>query len=204
MRELDERLGFGKLIAQHLTNSRRSKNTQLPLADLLRQSVYSCIAGYKDVNNAERLSQDPTFRLIDSEKIWGRGAAVTPRLHLFETELLAQAENLAGLAAINQELITKAQTIDSSQQVVLDMDSTEIPICGQQENSVYNGHLESCYQPLMLFNREGECLAEKLRPGNVHSAEDWEELLLPEIERQQTIGKEVVFRADAAFAKPEI
>jgi hypothetical protein len=38
----------------------------------------------------------------------------------------------------------------------------------------------------------------------VHSAEDWEELLLPEIERQQELGKEVVFRADAAFAKPEI
>jgi len=44
----------------------------------------------------------------------------------------------------------------------------------------------------------------KLRPGNVHSAEDWEEVLLPEIERQQELGKEVVFRADAAFAKPEI
>jgi len=47
-------------------------------------------------------------------------------------------------------------------------------------------------------------LGAKLRPGNVHSAEDWEELLLPEIERQQRLGKEVVFRADAAFAKPEI
>ena len=47
-------------------------------------------------------------------------------------------------------------------------------------------------------------MAARLRPGNVHSAADWEELLLPEIERQQNLGKEVVFRADAAFAKPEI
>jgi hypothetical protein len=47
-------------------------------------------------------------------------------------------------------------------------------------------------------------LAAKLRSGNVHSADDWEELLLPEIERQQKQGKEVVVRADAAFAKPEI
>ena len=38
----------------------------------------------------------------------------------------------------------------------------------------------------------------------MHSAEEWEELLLPEIERQQKLGKEVVFRADAAFAKPEV
>ena len=40
--------------------------------------------------------------------------------------------------------------------------------------------------------------------GNVHSAEDWDELLLPEIERQQAAGKQVAFRGDAAFAKPEI
>ena len=143
VRELDERLGLGDLIAHYLTDSRRGKNTQLPLADLLRQSVYSRMAGYEDVNDAERLSQDPTFRLIGSKKIWERGAALTSRLQSFETALLTEEENLAGLAA-------------------------------------------------------------KLRPGNVHSAEGWEELLLPEIDRQQKQGKEVVFRADAAFAKPAI
>jgi Transposase DDE domain group 1 len=47
-------------------------------------------------------------------------------------------------------------------------------------------------------------LGAKLRPGNVHSAESWAELLLPEIERQQRLGKEVVFRADAAFTKQEL
>src|ERR1039458_8079218 len=60
------------------------------------------------------------------------------------------------------------------------------------------------YQHLLGCNREVGCLAAKLRPGNVHSAEGWEELLLPEIERQQALGKEVGFRADAAFAKPEL
>jgi len=82
-------------------------------------------------------------------------------------------------------------------------------VYGQQENSAYNGHFEStCYHPLLLFNREGDCLAAKLRSGNVQGADDWEELLLPEgpegTPRQQKLGKEVVFRADAAFAKPEI
>jgi hypothetical protein len=205
VRQLDERLGFGELIEQHLTDSRRGKNTQFPFADLLRQSIYSRVAGYEDLNDAERLSQDPTFRLIGSEKIWDRGAALTSRLQSFETDLLAQDENVAGLATINRELLAKAETLESPRRVVLDMDSTEIPVCGQQEQSAYNGHFEStCYHPLLLFNREGDCLAAKLRPGNVHSADDWEELLLPEIERQQKLGKEVVFRADAAFAKPEI
>jgi hypothetical protein len=85
------------------------------------------------------------------------------------------------------------------------MDWTEITVYGQQANSAYNGHFDStCYQPLLLFNDEADCLGAKLRPGNVHSAEDWAELLLPEIERQQELDKEVVFRADAAFAKPEM
>ncbi len=205
VRELDERLGLSELISEHLTDGRRGKNTQLPLADLLRQSIYSRLAGYEDVNDAERLAQDPTFRLMGSERIWERGAALTSRLQSFETELLTQEENLSGLAAINRKLIARAEAIDSPQRVVLDMDSTEIPVYGQQENSAYNGHFEStCYHPLLLFNGEGDCLAAKLRPGNVHSAEDWAELLLPEIECQQELGKEVVFRADAAFAKPEI
>ncbi len=202
---MDQRLGFGELITQHLTDSRLGKNTQLPLADLFRQSVYGRIAGYEDVNDAERLAQDPTFRLIGSEKTWDRGTALTSRLQTFETEMLAEEENFQSLARINRELIGKAEAVNSPQRVVLDMDSTEIPVYGQQENSAYNGHFEStCYHPLLLFNREGDCVAAKLRPGNVHSADDWDELLLPEIERQQKLGKEVVFRADAAFAKPEI
>jgi len=79
------------------------------------------------------------------------------------------------------------------------MDSTEIPVYGEQEQSAYNGHFESaCYHPLLLFNREGDSLAAQLRAANVRSAKGWEQLLLPEIERQQRMGKEVAFRADAA------
>ena len=63
VRELDERLGFSELIDEHLTDS-RANNAWFSFADLLRQSVYSRLAGYEDVNDAERLSQDPTFRRV--------------------------------------------------------------------------------------------------------------------------------------------
>jgi hypothetical protein len=108
-------------------------------------------------------------------------------LRSFETELLTQEGNLAGPAAIDRELLTKVGAIDSPRRVVLDTDSTEIPVYGQQEQSSHNRHFEStCYHPLLLFNGEGDCLAAKLRPGNVHSAEDWEELLLPKVNRQRS------------------
>ena len=180
VRELDERLGLSVLIERPLSDSRRGKNIQLPLADLLRQSIYSRLAGYEDVNDAARLSQDPTFRLIGSKKILERGAALTSRLQSFETGVLTQEDNLAGLAALNRELVARVEAIASPRRIVLDMDSTEVAVYGQQEESAYNGHFEStCYHPLLLFNREGDCLAAKLRPGNVHSG-------------------------DAAFAKPEL
>jgi hypothetical protein len=131
---------------------------------------------------------------------------LTSRLQSFETGMLTDEENFAGLARINRELIGKAEALNSPQRVVLDMDSTEIPVYGQQEQSAYNGHFEStCYHPLLLFHREGDCLAAKLRPGDVHSAGDWKELLLPEgpegTPRQQKLGQDVVFRADAANAQ---
>ena len=205
IRELDERLGLEKLIEEQLSDSRQGLNKQFMLTDLLRQSVYSRLAGYEDLNDAERLAADPTFRLISSQRIWDRGAALTSTLHWFETELLTTEENLIGLMALNRETLGQAECLDSSDRVVLDMDSSESPVHGEQEGSAYNGHFESvCYHPLFLFNSHGDCLAAKLRPGNVHSAQDWDELLLPEIERQRAEGKEVAFRADAAFAKPEI
>jgi hypothetical protein len=64
----------------------QAKNASLPWADLLRQSVYSCLAGYEDVNDAQRLCRDPTFRLIGSEKIWERGAALTSQQSKIQPE----------------------------------------------------------------------------------------------------------------------
>ncbi len=75
VRELDERLGLGQLIDEHLSDSRQGLNKKFPLADLLRQSVYSRLAGYEDLNDAVRVSADPTFRLIGSK---GTGIAEPP------------------------------------------------------------------------------------------------------------------------------
>ena len=205
VRELDERLGLEALISEYLNDSRQGLNTQFSLADLLRQSVYSRLAGYADLNDAVRVSADPTFRLIGSPKRWDRGAALTSTLHWFETELLTHEENLVGLRAVNREVLAQAEMATRADRIVLDMDSSESPVHGAQEGSAYNGHFASvCSHPLFLFNDQGDCLAASLRPGNVPSADDWDDLLMPEIDRQQGAGRRVAFRADAAFARPAI
>jgi hypothetical protein len=89
--------------------------------------------------------------------------------------------------------------------VTLDIDSSESPVHGTQEQSAYNGHFESvCYHPLFVFNPESDCLAAKLRPGNIHSVESWDEVLLPIIDRYRAQRQTVVVRADAASAMPAL
>ena len=85
------------------------------------------------------------------------------------------------------------------------MDSSESPTHGDQEGSAYNGHFGcTCYHPLFCFNQFGDPERCLLRPGNVHSAEDWRIVLEPVVERYRKRKLRCYFRADAAFAKPEI
>src|SRR2546422_2507639 len=189
-RELDERLGLDALIERLLTDPCTGHNRQFPLADLFRQSIYSCLAGYEDTNDAERLAEDPTFRMLASRERRETSVALTSTLHWFETDVLAEERNGQGLARLNTALIQHASTRSSTRRVTLDIDSSESPVHGAQEQSAYNGHFESvCYHPLFVFNQDGDCLAATLRPGNVHSADGWDKVLLPAIDRYRNRGQ---------------
>src|SRR5436309_10075538 len=90
-RELDERLGLSTLIERHLTDPRTGRNRQFPLPDLFRQSIYSRLAGYEDTNDAERLAEDPTFRMLASRERREARIALTITLPSCETDVLAEA-----------------------------------------------------------------------------------------------------------------
>jgi hypothetical protein len=204
-RELDERLGLNRLIERHLADPRTGHNRQFPLRDLFRQSIYSRLAGYEDTNDAERLAEDPTFRMLASRERRATSVALTSTLHWFETDVLTEEGNYQGLARLNTELVQRQAVRPPTQRVILDIDSSESPVHGAQEQSAYNGHFESvCYHPLFAFNEHGDCLAAKLRPGNVHSADGWDAVLLPVLDRYRWRGQTVVVRADAAFAIPAV
>jgi hypothetical protein len=98
-RELDERLSLNTLIERHLVDPRTGRNYQLPLPDLFRQSIYSRLAGYEDTNDAERLAEDPTVRMLASRERWETSVALTSTLHWFETDVLAEERSYQGLIA---------------------------------------------------------------------------------------------------------
>ena len=132
-------------------------------------------------------------------------AASTNTLSRFETEVLITEENLRGLEQLNAAWVDRAMMRTRYQRIILDMDSSESPVYGEQEGAAYNGHFQSvCYHPLFLFNHFGDCEGDMLRAGNVHSADRWQEVLAPAVERYQSQGVRLLYRGDAAFAKPEI
>ena len=87
---------------------------------------------------------------------------------------------------------------------MLDIDSSVSPTHGEQEMSVWNGHYAcTCYHPLFVFNQFGDLERCALRPGNVHSADGWENVLKPFVRYQGKVLR-IHFRADAAFAMPGV
>src|SRR5215218_3541570 len=204
-RELDDALCLTDTEADRLADVRTGKNGRHRLAGLLRQSVFGRLAGYEDVNDAERLCRDPAMRWVVGDRAISGSAASASQMGRFETKWLSRPENLTALIDLPGQWIDKVRRRRSPKIIVLDIDSSESPTYGEQEGSAYNGHFAcTCYHPLFVFNQFGDVERCALRPGNVHSADGWRAVLEPVIARYRGIVKHLYFRGDAAFANPEI
>jgi hypothetical protein len=205
VRELDHALGLTEMAGVMIQEGRTGRNIRHQMTGLLRQSVYARLAGYEDVNDHERLFRDPAMRAVVGKKALERNAASSQTVSRFETDILASDENVAALSSINHAWVGKAMRVTRAGKIVLDMDSSESPVHGGQEGSAYNGHFNcTCYHPLFVFNQYGDCEGAVLRPGNVHSADGWRDLLEPIVDRYKHTGKKLYFRGDAAFASPNV
>jgi hypothetical protein len=204
-RELDDALGLTELAAASLSECRRGKNTRHLLAGLFRQSVFGRLAGYEDVNDADRLAHDPAMRAVVDRSGLDRQAASTSQMGRFETCWLTDDANLAALADLSGAWIDRVHARKAQTTIVLDMDSSVSETHGAQEGSAYNGHFGcTCYHPLFVFNQFGDLERCSLRPGNAHSAADWRDVLVPVVARYRGRLKRRYFRGDAAYANPDI
>ncbi len=121
------------------------------------------------------------------------------------TKWLATEANFAALTDLSGRWIDRVHARRPPDGVILDMDSSESPTYGRQEGSAYDGRFGcTCYHPLFVFNQFGDLERCALRPGDVHTAEGWREVLEPVIARYRERGLALYFRGDAGFAKPEL
>lgn len=204
-RELDDALGLTEFAGGLFQDSRTGKNGWHGMTGQFRQSVFGRLGGYDDVNDADRLGFDPAMRWIVGGKAIERQAASTSQMGRFETELLASDENFAALAELSGTWIDRVHDRRPPKMIILDMDSSVSPTHGEQEGTAYNGHFGcTCYHPLFVFNQFGDLERCSLRPGNVHSAHDWRDVLEPVVARYRERNLRRYFRGDAAFAAPDI
>ena len=204
-RELDDALGLSGMTGDMLADTRTGKNGRHALVGLLRQSVFGRLAGYEDVNDAERLRHDPAMRWIVGGKAASGAAASPSQMGRVETRWLAASDNLSALADLSGQWIDRVHGRRPPRGIVLDMDSSVSPTHGEQEESVWNGHYEcTCYHPLFVFNQFGDLERSALRAGNVHSADGWEGVLKPVVARYEGKVSRLYFRADAGFANPDV
>ena len=204
-RELDDALGLSAMAGDVLADARTGKNGRHALVGMLRQSVFGRLAGYEDVNDAERLRHDPAMRWIVGGKAAHGCAASASQMGRFETRWLMAGENLSALTDLSGGWIDRVHARRPPRGILLDMDSSVRPTHGGQENSVWNGHYDcTCYHPLFVFNQFGDLERCALRPGNVHSADGWKGVLDPVVARYRGKVARIYFRADAGFANPDV
>jgi hypothetical protein len=202
-RELDEAFRLTENGTAVLSDARHGKNTQHTLLAMLRQSVYGRLAGYEDVNDAERLRIDPTMRRVVGGRAKKKEAASASEMSRFETEILSSKRNLTALMDIPGTWIDLVQECVPLDKLILDLDSSVSETHGRQQGSAYNGYFDCmCYHPLFLFNQLGDLERAMLRRGNHNSAKFWRRVLLPVVERYRNRDIPKYFRGDAAFAIP--
>jgi hypothetical protein len=204
-RDLDDATQLTESAAAALFDFRTGTNIQHSMTALLRQSIYSRLAGYEDVNDAERLSVDPVMRHVVGGRAADKQAASTSQVGRFETDVLTHPDNLDALMNMPGQWVDLICQRRPIKKLILDMDSSVSETYGQQEGSMYNGHFAcTCYHPLFLFNQDGDLERALLRKGNVHSADDWRSVLEPVVERYRQDDIPKFFRGDAAFAQPGV
>src|ERR671926_623310 len=100
-RELDEALGLSERAADLLADTRTGQNSRHTLIAQFRQSVFGRLAGYEDVNDADRLAHDPAMRWIVGGRAVTHKAASASQMGRFETEVLVQEANLSALCDLS-------------------------------------------------------------------------------------------------------
>ncbi len=134
-RELNEVISLHDIAGGLLRDTRTCHNRLHSLVGLLRQSVFGRLAGYDDVNDADRLSLDPVMRQVVGGRAVDAKAASTRQMGRFETKVLATSDNRIALADLSGQWIDRVHAATPPKWITLDMDSSVSPAHGAQEGT---------------------------------------------------------------------
>lgn len=225
LREVEKRSNILKRFAQCFTDYRKPDLIEHSVLDLISQRVLAIALGYEDLNDHDDLSRDqllavmvgksdPTgmYRHLQRDK----GQALAGKSTLNRLELTPED---AGPKSRYKKIAMNSKAIDDllvdtflesysepPNQIILDLDATDIPLHGRQEERFFHGYYDTyCYLPLYIFCGD-ELLCARLRPANIDGAAGSIEELKSIISRIRAVWPrvEIIIRGDSGFCREDI
>ena len=212
LRQTDRRLNLLPRLAACFDDRRQPWLISHTVPELVAQRVYALALGYEDLSDHDQLRDDPLLGVLSGKRRAGQqplaGKSTLNRLEL-STEEPSRYKKVHYREAAIDELLTKVfleAHIEAPERIVLDLDTTDLPLHGHQEGRFFHGYYDSyCYLPLYIFSGE-HLLCARLRTADQDAAAGSKE----EVER--IVGQiraawpevEIILRADSGFCRDEL
>jgi hypothetical protein len=211
LRETDQRMKLLARFGQCFMDGRNPALVQHPVEQMLAQRIYGLALGYEDLNDHEQLRQDPLLKLLAGKADLNgplAGKSTLNRMELGDGLPNRYKKITFWREAIDELLIDvllEAQAIPP-EQIVLDIDTTDLAIHGAQEGRFYHGYYDHyCYLPLYVFAGE-HVLCARLRPSNIDPAAGSRKEIERIVKRIRAAwpGVQIILRGDSGFCREEL
>jgi len=182
LREVDRRLRLTERLAGCFADRRDQRRVEHSVVEMLRQRVHGLALGYEDLNDHEQLKKDPMLRLLTGKKDQQEDLAGKSTLNRLElsTGMTSRYKKVHYWREALDELLLDLfveSFAEAPEEIVLDLDATDLPLHGGQEGRFYHGYYgHYCYLPLYIMSGN-QVLRARLRPANQDaSAGPWKEV----------------------------
>ncbi len=211
LRQTDKRLNLLPRLAECFLDGRNQEQIEHSILEMLSQRIYGLTLGYEDINDHEQLRKDPVFGILAGREDLEKPLAGKSTLNRMElgAGTADRYKKITFWKEAIDELLVKV-FLESHQkapdEIVLDVDTTDVPLHGKQEGRFFHGYYDSyCYLPLYIFCGE-HVLCARLREANHDAAFG----SLQEIRRIVAQIREawpeakIILRGDSGFCRNEL
>jgi hypothetical protein len=205
LKDIDDQLGLTRALAAVLSDPRDGRRIHFTPEDLLKQRVFQIAAGYEDANDANTLRDEPIFKLmLDRLPETGAPLASQPTLSRFENRISRTDLYRMALVLLEQFIASYASPPSV---IVLDVDDTEDPVHGEQEQARYDGYYGGyCFMPLHLYEGLSGRLITTILKAKRFTGPQMLAVLQRLVKHLRHAWPDtlVIFRGDSHFAYPEV
>jgi hypothetical protein len=210
LREADRRIDLLGRLTGCFLDGRAPLLVKHRLSEMLSQRIYGLTLGYEDLCDHEQLRSDPLLGVLSGKRELDEPLAGKSTLNRLELTGRSQRYHKISYSAEAIDRLLADLYIESQptmpDQIVLDLDATDIPLYGHQPERFFHGYYDSyCYLPLYIFAGD-QLLCARLRPANQDAAKGSVEEVSRIVAqlRQRWPGVKIVLRADSGFCREEL